>query len=245
MDRQELRETFDRVNSYRYVTDHVRSTAGRTLFNGGFMLVIAWLAWPGNNEPNVFVLSYAVLGLLEVAVGLWKKFAPTVECVLADAIVNALFGGSLLLRQALIWQGVLKGTVWPLSIFIGLWALYDAFNSFSAFLQLRRAFTVRPTAAQMRYVAEMIADIRDGDPEQDGTMLDFSREHDFKAQLLGDHVFLLDRSGQTSVIEANDLIIDKTGGDIGRVILFRKPLPEAPLSLANWRNYCRWKGVPE
>jgi hypothetical protein len=244
MDSQEIRETFHRVRAYGQVTDHVRRSAGHTIFSGLFFCGIAYLVFNMTRRIDMFVIVYVGLGLLELGVGLWKKFAPSVECVLVDGLLSLGFAVSIFARQIVAIMD--NGRPQPISIAIGLWILFNAVQSLRAYWNLRKAFTERPTPEQMNYVNSMMADIRSGVPEDDTTILDFAHEYDFKAQMLGEMAFVVDRGGDVNVFDAADLILERTGdSDVGRVILFRTPLPPVRIRPANWQNYCRWKGLPE
>jgi hypothetical protein len=246
MDSQELRDTFHRVNAYRHVTDTVRGSAGHSFFSGLLFCGLAYLVYNLTGTFSLFTLAYFAIGVLELGVGFWKRIAPSHHCFLADAVLNFAFGALVLLRQALIWQKIIPGQINVLSLVFGGWALLDSYKGFNAWSICRKQFVERPTAAQMQYVKEMIADIREGQPETDETILDFSQTLDFKAQLLGELAFLLDRSGEVHVLESDDLVIDKpSGSETGRVVLFKNPTPPLFIPAANWRNYCRWKGQPE
>ncbi|CAN5595042.1 hypothetical protein BH11PLA2_BH11PLA2_14860 [soil metagenome] len=243
MDSQELRETFHRVNAYRSVTSAVRGTAGGSIFSGLFFGAIAYYFYSVTNQISPFLIIYFVLAVLEIGVGLWKKFSPSIECVLVDALFKLAFSLSILARQYLLWQA--QGQPQMFYLFFGVWTLYDAYRAFQAYFNLRKVFVERPSASQMRYVADMIADIRRGDPDNDPSMLDFSREFDFKAQMLGELAFLVDRGGEVHVLDKSDLLINRVNNSpLGNVVLFNNPLQPIQLRESNWQNYCRWKGVP-
>lgn len=244
----ELKTTFHRVTAYRHVCEAVRQSANHTLVSGVFFLIIAgfYSQMLGLTHPIFLVMAF--LAVAEIGIGIWKKVAPSVECVLLDAITNALFGLSVLVRQALTFQKILPGEVHPFSLFIGCWALYDAYRCFNNFLALRRIFVERPTAAQMRYVKEMVRDIRDANPADDETALDLASDPPVQAQLAGEYAFVLDGdSGDAVVIDRDDLTLVREPGKnpgqyYGHLTLARQRFQPFPLDESNWRNYCRWKG---
>jgi hypothetical protein len=248
MDRDELKATFHRVNTYRHVCEAVRASAGHTLFSGVFFAVIAGLYYNLFGPESIFFLIVAGLAVLEISVGVWKKTRPSVECVLLDSLCNLAFGGSVLARQVLAWQRLIAGQVNVISIFIGCWALYDAWNNFQSYLRLRKLFEVRPTRAQMRYVTDMARDIRDADPENDPTALDLPSDPPIQALLVDELAFLADpRGGDAIALDRSDLTVSRHISPDGRqtvgtLTLEGRSFPPFPLSDANWRNYLRWKG---
>jgi hypothetical protein len=244
----ELKTTFSRVTAYRHVCEAVRQSANHTLLSGVFFLAIAgfYSQILGTTHPVFLVIAF--LAVVEIGIGIWKKVAPSVECVLLDSITNLLFGLSVLVRQFLHFQKILPGEVHPFSLFIGCWALFDAYRSFSSYRTLRGIFVVRPTAAQMRYVKDMVADIRDANPASDETALDLASDPPVQAQMAGEYAFVLDGdSGDAVVIDRDDLTLVRQPGRNpgeyhGHLTLGRQRFDPFPLDESNWRNYCRWKG---
>lgn len=253
MDRDELKETFHRVTAYRHVCEAVRRTAGHTLFSGCFFIFIAVVIYQslGGDALHPLFLFYAALAAFEVGVGLWKKFHPSVECVLADAINNFAFGGSIGVRYLLAMQGMFGPKPTVFSLVIAAWSLWDAWNSFQSYLQLRKAFVVRPTREQMRYVADMARDIQAADPNSDPTAIDLPSNPPIRALLVDDLAFLADPDGGDAIAidrEAIDIarhVSPDSQKAVGVLRLDGQSFPPFPLSDANWRNYCRWKGLPE
>src|SRR6185437_11472954 len=83
-----MRMRLQEVLAYRQLQSTVRSGANRTLFNAGILLFLDYVIYLARGlDP--FVVIYSILALLEFAVGLWKKFFPTLEAVLVDGFVLA------------------------------------------------------------------------------------------------------------------------------------------------------------
>ncbi len=246
MDRDELKSTFQRVNAYRHVCRAVQASAGHSFFSACIFGFISFLSFKFLGPTHPIFLVQAGLALLELLVFFWKKLAPSVECVLVDSLVNLIFGGSILIRLLLVWQKIIPGAISPISLFIGVWSMWAAWNQFSAYLQLRRAFVERPSRAQMAYVRDMAADIRDGVPEEDANALDLPSDPPIQALLADDYAFLADPvSGDAIMIERDAMLISRVPeSGLARLYLQGQPFDPFPISDANWRNYCRWKGEP-
>ena len=250
MDRDELQETFRRVNAYRHVCNAVRRSANSTLFHGFFFALVAGLMHNIVGPFHWLFLLYAGLALIEISIGLWKKLAPSVECVLVDALNSFAFGGSLVVRYALSWQGLIKPRSDEISLFIGIWVLWGAWRQFGAYRQLCRTFVERPTRAQMQYVSEMARDIDDANPEDDPAALDLPGERPIRALLAEDIAFVIDpASGEVVAVDRErfNLFRQAATSDrpaVGHLNLQGNDFLIFPLDDANWRNYSRWKGEP-
>lgn len=248
MDKDELKATFHRASAYRHVCAAVRASAGHTLLSGFLFAFIAFMSAQVLGYQHPIFLIQAGLAIAEFAIFIWKKLSPSAEGVLLDALVNLIFGGSLLIRSALIWKGMLPGAISPLSIFIGCWALWDAYRGLNDYIQLRRIFQVRPTRSQMAYVDELLRDIREANPQSDPTALDLPSQPRFKALLLDELAFFLSEYGEPFVLDREEVTLARSEADgevLGLLTIERQPLPPFPLSDANWQNYLRWKGETE
>lgn len=248
MDKDELKATFHRVSAYRHVCTAVRASAGHTLLSGFLFAFIAFMSAQVLGYQHPIFLIQAGLAVAEFAIFIWKKVSPSAEGVLLDALVNLIFGGSILIRSALVWQGMLPGAVSPVSIFIGCWALWDAYRGLNGYIQLRRIFQVRPTRSQMTYVDNFLRDIREANPQSDPTALNLPSQPRLKALLLDELAFFVDDYGEPFVLNREEVTLERSESDgqvLGLMTLEGQLLPPFPLSDANWRNYLRWKGEAE
>lgn len=248
LDIEEMRATLARVSIYRKVCDGVRASSGHTLFNGVFFLGIAYFYYNAmGNKFHPILLGPLIIGTCEVLVGLLKRINPSPECVLLDSILQAGFVASIAIREFLLIQQGLALRPSTFSIVIGLWVAYDAFNTFSYYLQLRRLFVERPTSAHIAQVDDLSADVADGVPSADPTALDLPTKPHLKAKLMGDIAFLLE-------LESNELFLcsrreieivrESRGGRLlGILTILREEYPPFPLDAATWTNYANWKSA--
>ena len=242
----EMRATLARVSIYRKVCEGVRASSGHTLFNGCFFLGIAYLNYNMmGNKFHFILLGPIIIGTLEILLGLWKRIKPSPECVLLDAILQAGFVLSIAIREYLMIQ---KGFIQQPGVFaivIGLWVAYDAFNTFSYYLQLRRLFVERPTAAHVAYVDDLSSEIEFSVPENDPTALDIPSKPRLKAKLMGDVAFLLElESRELFLCSRRELDIEREsrgGTTYGVLTILREEYPPFPLDSASWNNYANWK----
>src|SRR5438552_2392960 len=120
MDIGEMRAVLARVAAYRGVCEAVRRGANHTLFNGFLFLGLTYF-WYTQFGLHPVIITYTVIGVGEVLVGLWKKWRPSPEGVLVDSLLQFAFVGTLAFRQFLLFQKV--GQVADFSIIIGVWVL--------------------------------------------------------------------------------------------------------------------------
>jgi hypothetical protein len=193
------------------------------------------------------VLGYAVLGVAELFVGLWKKFAPSVEAVLVDGLILFAFGGFVLLRQVLAWQGIGPGQVHPVSILLGIWWLSDGVKAVKGYGALRRAFPERPSRDQIAWFNDLVYEIRAADPETDDAALDIPTSPHWRAKLLGSTAFFVTtRGGSVLVAGPGDFAIHRDDHDRGtgqrRAVLHMhgQPFAEFKIDDASWANYQKW-----
>jgi hypothetical protein len=245
LDVEEMRETFQRVAAYRAVCQAVRAGAGRTIFNGLFFIGItaAFYYLAGVVQP--IFLVYGAIGVGELLVGLWKRFFPSAEGVLADAVLQFGFAAAIGGRQGL---AILNN--FPPSWFmlvLGVIVFLDAIRTFQSYLSLRRVFPVRPSTAHLAYVDDLVAEIRASEPESDPQALDLPTFPHMKAKLLGDLAILVEgRSGKAIAAAREDVEIEREEGRGGRLptaflTVEGQEFPEFGLSAANWKNYAAWK----
>jgi hypothetical protein len=246
LDIDEMRRTLARVSIYRRVCDQVRASAGHTLFNGVFFLGIAYLNYNLIGKFHPMLLGPILIGTGEILVGLWKRVRPSPECVLLDALLQTAFVLSIVIREYLFIQQGFKRQPSTLSVVIGLWVAYDAYNTFQYYFQLRRLFVERPTGDHIAYVDDLRADVAEGVPESDPSAVDLPTKPRLKGKLLGDVAFFLDlESGELFLCARDEMEIAREvrgGGDPNGVLtILREEYPPFPLDPATWANYAKWK----
>jgi hypothetical protein len=244
LDIEEMRATLARVSIYRRVCDSVRAGAGHTLFNGFFFLGIAYLNYNFmGNKFHPFLLGPIIIGSLEIAVGLWKRFKPSPECVLMDALLQAGFVLSIVIREYVLIQDGQIARPRTFSIVIGLWVGWEAFNTFNAYMHLRRVFTERPTSEHIAYVEDLSREIETARPESDPTALDVPTKPQLQIKMMGDIALVLETSSRELFLCARrelDLT-PEARGDLVRLVILREEYPPCPIDLDSWRNYANWK----
>ncbi|MGL6097717.1 MAG: hypothetical protein ACRC7O_18200 [Fimbriiglobus sp.] len=241
-------EILRNVAAYREVCETVRKSGTSSLIFGAIMLGLGYLIFDPQKPFEPFTLIYLSLGALELSVGLLNKLWPSAEGVLLDGLVLIAFGGSHLVRQTLVWQGVMRGFVSPISIAFGAYWLYQGYQHVMGYAALRRAFAERPTAAHLRWFNELLRDIRRTDPESDPQALDLPGKPRVRGKLLGDvGIFLLDTSTDVLIVEREHVMIEPVPtGESDRLpraylLLYGQPVSEFPLHPENWTNYTAWK----
>jgi hypothetical protein len=246
MNEYELRARLQQMAAYREICQAVRSGAGHTLFNAVLWLALTFYIYNAMG-PHPWLLVYAALGLAELFVGLWKKFAPSVEAVLADGLVLLGFGGFILIRSFLAWQGIINWPFSPISVLLGVWWLSDAYNSFKGYGALRRAFPERPTRDQISWFNDLIAEIRAADPRVDELAVDIPSTPHWKGKLLGSTAFFVPMRGESVLVagpgEFDILRENEDHGTGSRRAVFRlhgQPFAEFAIDDASWTNYQKW-----
>lgn len=247
-DDEVMRLRLQQVATYRQVCAAVRAGAGHTLFNALLMGGLTYLLYSAG-RPNLFLLAlYGTVALGELLVGLWKKARPTIDAVLADGLLAGAFGLAVLGRQVLAWQGVPGfGRVSVISVGFGAWMLFDAVRTLRSYGDLRRAFPVRPSRAQIAWFDDLAAETRAADPRDDDRALDLPTRPHLKAQLLGATAFLVARRGEEVWVAGPDTLeIDRHPEDAGTgrrpaaLRVYGVEFPEFPIDDASWDNYRRW-----
>lgn len=240
-----MRARLQSVAAYRELCRAIRSGATHTLVNAAIWLGLTALLYQGIG-PDPILLGYLALGVAELAVGVWKKARPTVEAVLADGLVLLGFGGFVLGRQVLAWQGVINWPVSPVSIFLGLWWLSDAFRAFRTYGDLRRAFPDRPAPEHIAWFDELVREIQTADPQADPLALDLPTRPHWKAKLLGGIAFFVADDGTVWLVGPEDFAIKREKTDHGtgyrRAMLSigGERFPEFDIDDASWANYQNW-----
>lgn len=237
-----MRDTFARVSIYRQMCESVRSGSNGTLFSGVFMIGLGYLNYTALGAHPIAYLLVGI-GILEIGVGLLKKIRPSPECVLFDALLTLAFAGSIFLRQYLAFQAGNK--VNNISLFIGAWCLFNAYQLFSQYQALRRLFIERPSADQLAYVDDLVAEIIESDPETDPTALYLPSKPRIKAKLLdGVALLVVGPKKEFGVTATDDMElerIDNEGGPTAYLRIGEKDFGTVSLKGKNWQNYVQWK----
>ncbi len=244
MDIGEMRMVLARVAAYRSMCEAVRRGANHTLFNGLLFLGLTYFWFTQIRRPDATLFAYAVIGVGEVLVGLWKKFRPSPEGVLVDSLLQFAFVGSIVVRQGL-WM-MAGGAPNPISLFIGVWVLIDGIRTFQAYVALNRAFVERPSREQLAQVRALARDVIDADPVADQTALDLPVRPPLKVRLLGDVAMFADvRTGNLFLIEKRDMRMLRTGNEHSPnatvLIVEGREWGEFEADSATWANYVKWQ----
>jgi hypothetical protein len=243
-DIDEMRATLARVSIYRRVCESVRAGSGHTLFNGCFFLGIAYLHYNLlGNKFHPILLGPIIIGTLEIVVGLWKRLKPSPECVLMDALLQAGFVLSIAIREYVLVQQGQIARPHTFSIVIGLWVGWDAFNTFNAYMHLRRVFTERPTAEHIAYVDDLTREIETARPESDPTALDVPTKPHLQIKMMGDIALVLESESRELFLCARGELdlAQEAGDDRVRLTILREEYPPCPIDDDSWRNYANWK----
>jgi len=244
-----MRFRLQQVASYRQVRAAVRAGASHTLINALIWLGITALLYEAIGPSPVVFIQFAI-GLGELGVGVWKKFYPTVEAVLVDGLILVAFGGFVLGRQIIAWQGIINWPVSPISVFLGLWLLHGALNSFRGYAALRRAFPDRPSADQIAWFDDLVREIRASTPVTEADAIDLPTKPKLKAKLLGTTAFFVGTKDDTVFVAgpfdfelARERTDPGTGRRKARLRVYDQEYPEFALDDAGWANYQRWAGA--
>lgn len=234
----ETRAMLRNVAAYRTLVGHVRGSAWSSLGFGALMLVL-WYSLPGKAQFDAFGLSYLGLGVLEFTVGLVNLIAPTLEGILFDGVVLIVFG---------VLSGLRNTVLGPPSPFVllSVYWIYSGFQRSRNYFQIRRAFPVRPSSANLRWFKDLIRDVRAADPASDPTALDLPSKPPVRVKLLGDSAFLIaSGSDDLIILPADMLYLDKIpaegGPAMGTLLLDGVSPKPFPIDDDNWRNYTEWK----
>jgi hypothetical protein len=179
-------------------------------------------------------------------VGLFKWLLPSAEGFLLDGFVFLLFAAYILenLLQARAGQ---QQTV---NVFIALFILYGAYGRFKAYAQIRKLFSLRPSAEHIAWFDEIIHEIRTADPQIDELVLDLPTRPHWKAKLLGTTVFFIAIKGTAVWISSPDDFeilrekIDRgTGSRKAFMRIFDHSYPEFEIGDDTWKNYQKWRAA--
>lgn len=246
---EETRMVMRKVAAYRKVCDHVRRRGSGALVFGFIMLGLWYFAYVhmngGKPDWGLFSLIHLGLAVLEIGVGLLKRFFPTAEGVLLDGIVLVGFAASNGIRAFLLWQ-VTKRVDWVLVVFAAFW-LFQGMNVLRSYAQLIRGLPSRPTREQLRWFNGLLADLRDADPKADQRAMAIPTDPFLTGLLLGDNAFFLDPADNVIITARRDVILeaedspDPDRPPRGYLTIDGADYPPFKLSRANWENYVAWK----
>lgn len=235
------------VAAYQDLCQKVARGGTQSLIFGMVMLGVGYLTFDPRNPFAPFTLIYLCLGALELSVGLLNKFRPSAEGVLLDGLVLFAFGASHLARQLLVWQGVMRGMISPISVAFGLFWVYQGYQHVLGYAALRRAFADRPTGAHLRWFNELLHDIRTADPESDPQSLDLPTRPRLKAKLLGDTAVFVLPDGEILVAAREHVEILREPAEesdrlpTGYLTVEGLDFGKFKLHDENWKNYAAWK----
>jgi hypothetical protein len=236
-----------RVAAYKAVCEGVRKSSTGSLVFGGIMLAVWHFALPERVKFDWFGIVYLVLAAAEFLTGLLNRFAPSAEGVLLDGLVLLLFGGWNLLRQALVWQGVLPGLVSPVMLAFGVYWIYQGFQNCRNYFVLRQVFAERPTREHIRWYDGLLNEVRSADPKEDPQALALPTQPPLTAKLLGDVAFFAVVAGDPIIATRDEVEIallepgDAEARADAVLTIQGHSFEPFPISRANWENYRRWK----
>jgi hypothetical protein len=241
------RQVLRNVAAYRALCHQVRRKSTWGLAFGALMLGF-WFMLPPKGpigQYSLFGLIYLGLACLEFAAALWNRFFPSAEGVLVDGLVLFGFGGANLVRAMIVFQA--KGQPdWFYLVFGGYWVL-SGFGAIRSYIQLRRAFAVRPTGDHLRWFDDLLRDVRQADPESDSTALDLPTRPPVRGKLLGDTAVFLTPGADDPIITAREEVeivrrpTDDPDHPTGFLSIDGADYGKFPLDPENWRNYAHWK----
>jgi len=237
-----------RVAAYHALCQSVRKSSVGSLAFGGIMLAVWYFLLPERMKFDWFGIVYLLLASAEFGTGLLNRFAPSAEGVLLDGLVLIAFGAWNMLREALVWQGILPGAVSPVFLFFGGYWIYQGFQHCKNYGILRKLFAERPTREQIRWYDGLLKEVRFADPKEDAQALALPTRPPVTAKLLGDIAFFAIVAGEPIITTREEVTIAMIDSDeknsrpeailaIGEGIVFQP----FPISRANWENYLRWK----
>lgn len=245
LEAEQKRAILRQVAAYRDLCEQVRRGAKGSLFFGGLMLVLWWQLFPAREQFSPFGILYLSLAALEFATGLLNRFRPSAEGVLLDGLVLIAFGGSNLVRHYLRWEA--GGPPFSILAFFAVYWLYQGYGHVSGYAALRRLFTHRPSAEHLRWFADLLHEVRTGNPETDSDALDLPVDPHVRAKLLGDTAIVLVGGTEVVIVAREQFEIRKLRAEPGddrpaaTLQLGLHDFGAFPLAADNWRNYTKWK----
>lgn len=245
-DAAQQRAVLRQVAAYRELCARVRKSGTHSLIFGGIMLSLWYLIYGQRDNLSFLSIVYLSLGLLEFGTGLLNRFFPSAEGILLDGLVLLAFGGINIYRQYLVWQ--LGGRIDPIWLMIAAYWFYQGFNHVRAYADLQKAFSVRPSRANLRWFEELLRDIRNSDPEADPQSLNLPTQPRLLAKLLGDTaIFLLPGSGDVVIADRARVELHSEPSNksdqlpTGYLVVEGLDFGAFKLHPENWKNYAAWK----
>ncbi len=244
LDVDEMRQTLARVSTYRRVTDAVHASSGRTILGGLFYLGLGYVLYNTQGGFTPIIVGFLALGVGELVVGLWKRIAPSPECILMDAILEFGFVVYLAFR---VTNGfaIIPKRADPFFVIIGLWALFNGYQHLQSYFRLRKVLVERPTSEHLAYVDDLSDEIAAGDPHTDPAVIELPTKPRLKGKLLGDVAFFYDyRSKELFLCARDEMRIDRRSSSDepqGVLTILQQQFPPFPLDSATWNNYVAWK----
>ena len=247
LDAQAKVRILHRVAAYKSVCEGVRKSSVGSLVFGGIMLAVWHFALPDRVKFDWFGIVYLGLAAAEFFTGLLNRFAPSAEGVLLDGLVLILFGAWNLLRQALVWQGMIPGIVSPILLAFGVYWIYQGFQHCKNYFVLRQLFAERPTREHIRWYEGLLKEVQYADPKEDSQSLALPTRPPVTAKLLGDVAFFAIVAGEPIITTRDDVEItllesnDPDARQEAVLTIHGHAFETFPISRANWENYRRWK----
>jgi hypothetical protein len=239
-----MRHRLQLVAAYRELRRNVQRSGRDNIFYACLMGALAYVAFAAGG-PQFVLYFYGALIAAELLIGLIKWVFPSAECELLDALILLAFAGHQGWMQWLRVQNGLK--LDTTGVFFGLLFLFFAYTRVSHYLKLRKLFAERPTAEQIAWFDDLVAEIRTSEPELDQLALDLPTNPYWKAKLLGRVAFFVAvRGGAVWVAGPDDFELiplkpDPATGHRRAVIrMHGYESPEFDLDPASMANYERW-----
>lgn len=246
-------EILQRVASYWHVCKKVRDSSTGSLFFGGLMLTLWYMAFFGGPKQfSVLSFAYLILGLMEFCNGLVSRFYPSAEGEFFSGFTLMLFGLASFLRQFIEWMNGVKPNIFFL-LFAG-WILYNGWSKIQGYFILRKLFSVRPTAEHVRWMNDLLKELKQSNPEIDNDTLSLLTSPRMKVKLLDDIALIYTPSDDMVAVcprshffislvdeDPKQLAKRKSGLPLTELYIGGQNLGEFELDPDNWRNYIQWK----